>query len=49
MVTWSEVKLYVQSNAQRTEEVWHKLQTSVKGNMERNTMFGEYMKNKQMC
>jgi len=29
------------------EKFWHKLQASVRGDIERNTMFGEYMENKQ--
>ena len=29
------------------EEVWHKLWASIRDDMGRNTMFGEYMKDKQ--
>ena len=28
------------------EEVWYKLQASIKGDMERNAVFGKYMKDK---
>jgi len=31
------------------EEVWHKLWASVQGDMGRNAMFGEHMKNEQTC
>ena len=31
------------------EEVRHKLWASVGGDMERNAVFGEHMKNKQTC
>ena len=31
------------------EKVWYKLWASVRGDMGWNTMFGEHMKDKQMC
>ena len=31
------------------EKIKHKLQTFIGGNIRRNTMFGEHMKNKQTC
>jgi len=31
------------------EKIKHKLQTSIGGNIEENAVFGEHMKNEQIC
>jgi len=31
------------------EKVWHKLWASIGSNIERNTVFGEHIKNEQTC
>ena len=31
------------------EEVWYKLQTSIRGDIGRNAMFREHMENEQTC
>lgn len=49
MVAGGEVEVDVEEGAKGAEEVGDKLRTTVRGDMVRDSMFGEYMGDKESC
>ena len=49
MVSRGEVELHVKCFSERAEQLGYELGASIRGNMFRNTMFGEHVHNEQCC